>query len=195
MPAPTVEEAEAEEEPEADEETDDLDGGPSTDGDVPDVEEVELQEDDLGSPDPDSDLFTGSDDVSSTETSSSGSDDEEDDDEDTDPLDALGARGESMESAVNEGAARLAVVGLDETDREDLEDEFVDVFEAFRLGYFGSRAMEEYVFISDDEEVDPIWGLLGSMIICTAFVVWMRPDGEEKVSQARDAIENMAGGI
>jgi len=167
---------------------------PKPDEEEPDVAEVELSEDDLdGSA---SDLFTGTEDASSDE-SADGGDDESDggDDPDEDPLDALGERGESMEGAINDGAARLAVVGLDDGDeKEDLHDEFTEVFEAFRLGYFGSRFMEEYVFAADDEEVDPTWGLLGAAACCTALVIWMRPDGDEMVGRAREAVENLAGG-
>lgn len=169
---------------------------PKPDGE-PDVEEVELSEDDLGGNT--SDLFTGTEDAST----SGGSDDDDESDEsddggdasDSDALDALGQRGESMEEAINDGAARLAVVGLDdEDDKDGLQDEFTEVFGAFRLGYFGSRFMEEYVFTDDDEEVDPTWGLLGAMLTCAAFIVWMRPDGDEMVAQAKDAVEGIIGG-
>lgn len=158
----------------------------------PDVEEVDLTEDDLGGDA--ADLFTGTDDATS---SSDDQDDEDSDDEDSDDgdaLDALGQRGESMEEAINDGAARLAVVGLDDDEKEDLQDEFTEVFEAFRLGYFGSRFMEEYVFTDEDEEVDPTWGLLGACLTCTAFIVWMRPDGDEMVESAREAVEGVVGG-
>jgi hypothetical protein len=160
----------------------------------PDVEEVDLTEDDLtGSAD---DLFTGTDDAQGGGSDDTQADDSEDSDDssDEDPLDALDARGESMEEAINDGAARLAVVGLDDDEQSDLQEEFTEVFEAFRLGYFGSRFMEEYIFAADDEEVDPTWGLFGACLTCCAFVVWMRPDGDEMVGKAREAVENIAGG-
>lgn len=167
---------------------------PEPDGE-PDVEEVDLGDDDLkGSAD---DLFTGTEDAQSSSDGDQDDDGEaeESDEQEASPLDALGERGESMESAINEGAARLAVVGLeDEGEKEDLEDEFTEVFEAFRLGYFGSRFAEEYVFATDDEEVDPVWGMVGAVLVCGAFVVWMRPDGEEMVSQAKSAVEGLIGG-
>jgi len=160
----------------------------------PNVEEVELSDDDLTGDA--SDLFTGTEDATSGSSDDGGDgDDEEESDDETDALDALGQRGESMEEAINDGAARLAVVGLDdEDDKDGLQDEFTEVFEAFRLGYFGSRFMEEYVFTDDDEEVDPTWGLLGAMITCGAFIVWMRPDGDEMVGMAKDAVEGIIGG-
>jgi len=178
---------------EASEESDDLDPEP---GDDPKVDEVDLSDDDLGGSA--SDLFTGSEDAStsSSDDSSASTDDSDDEDElDDDALDALGARGESMEEAINDGAARLAVVGLDDDDeKEGLQEEFTEVFEAFRLGYFGSRFFEEYVFTDDDDEVDPMWGLFGAALTCTAFIVWMRPDGDEMVAQAKDAVEGLIGG-
>lgn len=163
----------------------------------PTVEEVDLTDDDLTADG--SDLFTGTEDAQKDSTSDESDaegdgSDESDDADDDDVLDALDARGESMETAINEGVARLAVVGLDDDERGDLEDEFTEVFEAFRLGYFGSRFAEEYVFAADDEEVDPTWGLVGAMLVCTAFTVWMRPDGDELVGRAREAVENIAGG-
>ena len=166
---------------------------PEPDGE-PNVEEVELSDDDLTGDA--SDLFTGTEDATSGSSDDEGDDaDDDESDGDTDALDALGQRGESMEEAINDGAARLAVVGLDdEDDKEGLQDEFTEVFEAFRLGYFGSRFMEEYVFTDDDEEVDPTWGLLGAMLTCGAFIVWMRPDGDEMVGKAKDAVEGIIGG-
>ncbi|AGC65541.1 hypothetical protein K745_gp16 [Haloarcula hispanica virus PH1] len=164
--------------------------------DDPDVAEVDLTDDDLGGSA--SDLFTGTDDATTDSDDSALSTDDDgdsdDEEEDTDALDALGARGESMEEAINDGAARLAVVGLDdEDDKDGLQEEFTEVFEAFRLGYFGSRFFEEYVF-TDDDEVDPMWGLFGAALTCTAFIVWMRPDGDEMVQQAREAVEGLIGG-
>lgn len=165
--------------------------------DDPDVAEVDLTDDDLA--EGKDDLFTGTEEASSSDgdDSSSESDDSDDSDEqdDGDALDALDQRGEGMEEAINDGAARLAVVGLDDDgEKEDLEDEFVEVFESFRLGYFGSRFMEEYVFTADDDEVDPVWGLFGAALCCTAIVVWMRPDGDEMVDRAKEAVEGIAGG-
>ena len=90
-----------------------------------------------------------------------------------------------LEETINEGAARLAVVGLDEgKQKDDLETEFVDVFGAFRLGFYGEQVAEEYLMV-DDDDVDPVWGLLGTAIVCSAFAIWMRPDGDEQIRRAR----------
>jgi len=160
----------------------------------PNVAEVELTDDDLGDG-PSSDLFTGTDDAKGDSSDDGESDDSSDDGDDAAELDALGERGESMEQAINEGAARLGVIGIDgEDEKDDLETEFTEIFEAFRLGYFGSRFAEEYIFVSDDEEVDPAWGLLGAALTCAAVVVWLRPDGDEIADRAKEAVENIAGG-
>ena len=201
MAVPEVVEDDGEEQPEgatggeAETEADDLDEMEAPD----EVAEVELTDDDLEGEA--SDLFTGTedgatdgDDTDGAESDESG-DESEDDSEPGDALGDLGDRGESLESTVNEGAARLAVVGLEDDEEKDaLEDEFTEVFEAFRLGYFGTRFMEEYVFTSDDGEVEPTWGLLGASLCCLAVVVHMRPDGDEMVDRAKGAVENIAGG-
>ena len=201
MAVPEVVEDDGEEQPEgatggeAETEADDLDEMEAPD----EVAEVELTDDDLEGEA--SDLFTGTEDgatdsgdTDAAESDESG-DESEDDSEPGDALGDLGDRGESLESTVNEGAARLAVVGLEDDEEKDaLEDEFTEVFEAFRLGYFGTRFMEEYVFTSDDGEVEPTWGLLGASLCCLAVVVHMRPDGDEMVDRAKGAVENIAGG-
>ena len=188
---PEGESLDAAEEVAAEEQADES-AAPQPDEEEPDVAEADLSEDDLG--DSSSDLFTGTEEASGDV---SGGDSEESDSDDSggDALDELGERGESMEGAINDGAARLAVVGLkDEDEKEDLHDEFTEVFEAFQLGYFGSRFMEEYVFAADDGEISPTWGLLGAAACCTALAIWMRPDGDEMVGRAREAVENIAGG-
>jgi hypothetical protein len=151
--------------------------------------EVELTEDDLGG-----DLFDG---LETAEAS-----DEGEEKQAPDPVaDGLRGNAAAMEDAINEGAARLSVVGLTENDFEDsdldkegLEAEFQETFQAFRLGYFGSRAVEEYFLEPADHEVVPIWGLLGSALIGGAMVIWLRPDGDQAVTGAREAISNMTGG-
>ena len=191
MPAPTVTE---EPEPEPEQEgADDAEAPESADTPEPeaepDVAEVDLSDGDLrdGSAD---DLFTGQDDATTDDAESDGGDDGDGDD--SPGLDELGERGEGLEEAINDGAARLSVVGIEDDDTaDDLEEEFAEVFQSFRLGYFGSRFAEEYVFVSDDDEVDPAWGLFGASLTCLALVIWMRPDGEEMVGKAREAVENI----
>lgn len=110
-----------------------------------------------------------------------------------DPLDSLDSRGEALEDAINDGMARLAVVGLEDDEGDGLEDEFTEVFEAFRLGFFGTEFAQEYVFVQGDDSIDPAWGLLGSMVCCLAVVLWMRPDGDEQLGKARSAVRGIGG--
>jgi len=159
--------------------------------DEPEIEEVELSEDDYAT-EAAEELFSG------TEGADESQESDESDDGDSDDaggLDDLAGAAAQMEQAINEGAAELATVQLPEDeDRDELRDEFLGVFEAFRLGHFGSKAVEEYVLVSDGDEVDPLYGLLGAMLACGAFVLWMRPDGDAAVQRAKDALGNIAGG-
>lgn len=174
-----------------------------------DVDEatVDLTDDDLGG----GDLFDSVDDVedddqdgASDSSSSSGGDGDGDGDSD----DAIGGLADlegasaEMEEAINEGMARLGVIGLTEEDfdesnlsREDLQEEFEQTFSAFRLGHFGAQAVEEYILQPADGEVSPIWGFLGAAMMAGAMMVWMRPDGDEKVEAGREAISKIAGGV
>lgn len=173
-------------------------------GDKRDVSEAtaELTDDDFQSGG--GDLFS---DVEDSETQASTDSDGEDGEasEDGDPMEGIagGLDGNqaAMEDAINEGAARLAVVGLGAEDFEDssldkdgLEEEFAETFEAFRLGYFGSQSIDKYVLTPADGDVSPAWGLAGAMLMAAAMAFWMRPDGDEKVQQMREAVEGLAGG-
>jgi hypothetical protein len=179
------------------------------------VEEVELElsEEDLGG-----DLFDGVENAQDADTDASNdaaggqgvqaaADDDEvegdvDGEDEEDPVaDGLEGNAEQMENAINDGAARLAVVGLQDDDLDDdmktgdLEAEFVETFEAFRLGYYGSRVVDEYLLAPDEDEVNPAWGLAGSALMALAIAVWLRPDGADKVRAARESIEGLADGI
>lgn len=151
------------------------------DGDAPsepeNVAEVELGEDDYGG----DNLFDDVEDAESDSSSSTSS-------ESSDVMDGLDAATGGLSSAMNEGAARLAVVGLEDDEKEELEQEFTEVFGAFRLGHYAGRCAEEYVLSDTDEEVDPAWGLLGSVLVCSAVVMWMRPDGDEQIEQLKQAL-------
>ena len=154
-----------------------------TDDDDPDVVEVELGDDDLTA---DNGLFSGTEDAAGL--------DGDDSNESANPFAALDNQGGALEDAINDGAARLAVVGLDDDDKDELGDEIHDVMEAFRLGYFGAEFTQEYIFVHEDEAIDPAWGLLGSAVACTAVVLWMRPDGDQQVAKVRDAVASIEGG-
>lgn len=105
---------------------------------------------------------------------------------------------DKLGETINEGFARLAVVGLDreykmsdEDDTDALEHEFREVFETFRLGEYGSDALQEHVFAFDDT-VDPMWGFFASMVVCCIIVVSHRPDGDELVMNMR---QRLTGGF
>jgi hypothetical protein len=190
---------------------DPTDDDPSDDDEEGDVEEVELElsEEDLGG-----DLFDGVENAQDADTDASNdvvggrgiqADDDGgedvDEDEEEPVADGLEGNAEQMEDAINDGAARLAVVGLQDDDLDDdmktgdLEAEFVETFEAFRLGYYGSRVVDEYLLAPEEDEVNPAWGLAGSAMMALAMAVWLRPDGAEKVRRARESIEGLADGI
>ncbi|MFC4246479.1 hypothetical protein ACFOZ7_05640 [Natribaculum luteum] len=166
---------------------------------VDDVDEavVDLTEDDLGGG-----LFDGVEDDDATESDESGSsdgDEGEHPDSSSDPLEVDAA---AIEEAINGGAARLGVFGLSEEDladsdmtKDQLEEELRATFEAFHLGHFGSRFVEEHVLTPADGDIDPTWGLLGTSLMAAATIIYLRPDGEEKIGDLRDAIGNLAGGL
>lgn len=152
----------------------------------PDILEVDLSDDDVGG----DDLFSGTDDADLDGDSDSDSDSEDADD----PLDALDSRGGALEGAINDGVARIGVSGLEEGERDDLEGELVEIFEAFRLGYFGAQVVEDYLLTTEDDQIDPVWGFAGSAVCCAAVVLWMRPDGDEQMARMKAAVSNVAGG-
>ena len=150
---------------------------PEDSTDRPKVAQIEFEDEDFGG----GDLFS---DIEDAERIGDGSADEEF----AEPR-SVG----SLETAINEGAARLAVVGLEDAD--DLESEFQEIFEAFRLGYYGSEVAEEYVLGPEHDQIDPVWGLLGSVLICAAVTLWLRPDGDEQVERITEVVGNVAGKV
>lgn len=198
---------------EVDAEVSDPDDGGSDQPTGPDEEAtVDLEDDDLQGGQ--GDLFDyeedseREDDVDDVEDAPDGETPDVDGDGDDDDEDAIGidleGQSEQLEAAINDGVARMAVIGLSEEDleesemdRSDLETEFAETFGAFRLGHFGAQWAEEYVLKPADGDVDPTWGLLGAGLMCAAMIVWLRPDGEEAVSAARtklgDAVANIGG--
>lgn len=158
----------------------------NTDGSDEDVETVEIEpsEDELSGG-----LFDGVDDA-----------DEESDAEATETAESgestagPSVGGDALADVINEGAARLAVVGLSEEDFEndgspgELEDEFCEVFAAFRLGYFGQEAVEKHVLAPSEGEIEPVWGLLGSAALAAAVALSMRPDGSEQLSDMAETL-------
>ena len=102
--------------------------------------------------------------------------------------------GDALADVINEGAARLAVVGLPEDDFEsdgspsELEGEFCGVFAAFRLGHFRQEAVEKHVLAPSEAEIEPVWGLLGSAALAAAVALSMRPDGSDQLSDMAETL-------
>lgn len=102
----------------------------------------------------------------------------------------------TFEEAINEGFARFAVIGLDDgKEKSSLEDEFQEVFEAAQLGHFGNEFAQEYIFVDEDDDIDPAFGFMGAMMLCAVIVLWRRPDGEEIANNARDSAGSVLGGL
>jgi hypothetical protein len=147
-------------------------------------------EEELADPVPGSgggDFFSGEDDLdtgtgSTPEPTGPGDDDAGDIDE---MLGDEPPEKHSFEEPIIEGFARMAVIGLDDDEKDELEPEFVDVFEAFQLGHYGDQVLHEYVLVGDDD-INPLYGLAGSMLLCTVLTVYMRPDGDEIVSNVQE---------
>lgn len=94
---------------------------------------------------------------------------------------------------INAGAARLSVVGLEDewvkdsgetVTKSDLESEFKEVFEAARLGHYGKKVADEYLLVQADD-IHPVWGLCGAMLLCAAVVVFRRPDGDQLIDTTK----------
>lgn len=149
-------------------------GGESGDRE-PDVDEVELEDEDLGG----DDIFAGLEDADEGSGKSSSKTADE------------GPELSSMATRVNEGAAKMATAGLE--DAEKLQEDLEGAFELFQLGYFAEETAREYIMTGEDE-IDPAWGLLGSSFCCLAIVLAFRPDGSEKVAGFRRAVRNIGRG-
>lgn len=169
--------------------------------DVPDdVDEatVELGDDDLGGG-----LFSGVEEGSSDDESDESDDESEGEgDGDDDVADGLDGNSAAMERSFNEGVGRALVIGLTDEDfddskhdKEGIQTEIAETAEAFRFGYFATQVVEEYVLSPADDDVNPVWGLLGVAIMLLGMAVWLRPDGDAAVDRAKNAAKNIAGGM
>jgi hypothetical protein len=171
-------------------ETDDATDGDADEENEDEIEEIDPTDEELGG---NGGLFSGVEDAGG-ESSETGGDAEQEDQTTSEGEAGIGSTPPQLEQTINEGAARLAVVGLDDDDEaDDLEEEFQEVFQTFRLGHFGARTIDEYILI-DDEDVSPAWGLAATIAACTAFTLWMRPDGEDQLKRAKEAIDSIANG-
>lgn len=180
------------------------------DGSGNDVQEatVDLSDDDLGG----NSLFSGVEEGESSSSRSSGDDsasdpDDGDDGEDGDGMeeivDGLDGNAGAMEDAINGGVARALVTGLTDDDfgddstmdKKTLQEELEETAEAFRLGYFGSKCVDEYFLAPDGKEPSPAWGLLGTALMMLGMAVYLRPDGDQAVEQVREAVGGLSGAI
>jgi len=167
-------------------------GDESSDDGDDEVETVEIEpsEEEL-----DSGLFDGVDDAD--EQSGAESPQSDGSGETTETTTGPSVGGDALADVINEGAARLAVVGLSEEDFEEgspgeLEEELCEVFGAFRLGYFGQEAVEKHVLAPSEGEIEPVWGLLGSAALAAAVALSMRPDGSEQLGEMAETL-NLGG--
>lgn len=88
----------------------------------------------------------------------------------------------SIESAIEEGLAELAAVGLEGRERQNVVDEMEQVAGKFKVGYFGKEVAEKYLK-RDLEDIPPELGLVGALIGFAAFAIKKRPDGEERLNE------------
>jgi hypothetical protein len=216
MVAPDLADPDEEPEPEADTETETETDSEQADLTVEDATEeieqaerddvneatVELTDDDMGGG-----LFSGvegqDDDHDTADDPDVDSDSTDEESGDADSVaDGLTGNSESLEEAINEGIARLGVAGLTDDDfteskmsRDDLETELSETFAAFRLGYFGSQCVDQYILQPADGDVSPALGLAGTMLMAMAMMVWFRPDGSEKLGLLREKVGNITGGL
>lgn len=164
-----------------DEDTETLDEPEERDDvDIADVDPNEVMTTDNG-------LFDGDEDTDTDDTADSSND----------PLDDLmgggsgGPANEGVSRAVNDGIAAVATAGL-EDDRDEYEDEFKHIAEQFRVGHFGERIAEEYLFVEGEEPVDPFLGFVGSIAAFGVFCLMMRPDRDEQIDRIRETAQDLA---
>lgn len=100
----------------------------------------------------------------------------------------------AIEDALNNGLGRAAVYGLPEgSEKEELNDEFTEIAEAFHVGFFGERVAQEYLS-NDLEDIPPELGLAAASLAFAAVVIYRRPDGEYLVQKARWKVQDVREG-
>lgn len=103
---------------------------------------------------------------------------------------------DNLDEIIVEGFARLAVVKVEpQSEQSALQDEFEEVFEAFRLGYFGREVVQEYLIVDEHDDIDPLWGFVGSMFMCMVVVMWMRPDSNEILGTGTETLRDFVNGV
>lgn len=155
----------------------DFDGSEDASGNDGDV--IGVGEADLGLDD-DNGLVDGFDGFEGEDTSS-------DSDDTTSSGSSTG--GPEISSAIEEGMAEVAVVGLTGRDRKRVRSEMQAIASQFKLGYFGEKCVQKYLK-KDLSEIPPEYGLAASMVAFLAVAMYKRPDGKQKASQAFTALKS-----
>lgn len=99
--------------------------------------------------------------------------------------------GISIESAIEEGLAELAAVGLEGRERQEVTTEMERVADKFKVGYFGKEVVQKYLK-RDLEDIPPELGLLGALIGFAAFAIKVRPDGKERLNELVSIVKGEA---
>lgn len=105
-----------------------------------------------------------------------------------DSIGDIAERGGMLASNINNGFARAAVIGIEnEQEKQSLYQEFQETFSTFQLGYYGEQVVHEYLD-PDMEDIHPVAGLVGAMLLCSAVVIYKRPDGDDLIQTARHKV-------
>lgn len=171
-------------------------------GDDVEVLEIEPEGDELagGLLDDFEDAESGESGIEAEDGDDQGEDVDEDGDEDEGGVMVETTANEELAGVINDGAARLAVVGLTDEDFEEdktpseLEEELREVFGAFRLGEYAGASAEKYIMAPGDDEIDPVWGLLCSCLVAGAVTIMLRPDGSEISGGLKEQVDGLLGG-
>jgi len=118
-------------------------------------------------------------------------------DTDPGPFGDVSSQGDDeLDEIIIEGFARAAVIKIEpKSEQSKLQAEFEEVFESFRLGYFGREVIYEYLVVDEDDNIDPIWGFFGSVLMCLVVVMWMRPDSDEITDKATESLSDLINGV
>ena len=118
-------------------------------------------------------------------------------DSDPGPFGDVSSQGDDeLDEIIIEGFARAAVIKIEpKSEQSKLQTEFEEVFESFRLGYFGREVIYEYLVVDEHDNIDPIWGFFGSVLMCLVVVMWMRPDSDEITDKATESLSDLINGV
>lgn len=123
----------------------------------------------------------------------------EDDEPEEEPIESSSGGGggvgdtSTIQEAIEEGMAEVAVVGLRGRERDRVRSEMEAVASKFKLGYFGEQVAQKYLK-RDLDDIPPEYGLAAAMLAFAAVTLYKRPDGEQKVREAVDALRNSISG-